>query len=99
MAAKKNIKKKTAKKVGGKKEIPLGTVTHFYTKIKVAIVRFKKPVKAGTEVRFEGRSTNFSQTIASIQYDHKPIVTAPKGKQVGIKVAKKVREGDHVFLP
>ena len=98
MATKKIIKKKTEKKVGVKKETPLGVVTHFYTKIKVAIVKFKKSVKAGTEVRFEGNSTKFSQKIVSIQYDHKPIATAPKGKQVGIKVIKKVREGDTIYL-
>lgn len=76
----------------------MGVVTHFYTKIKVAIVKFKKAVKVGAVIRFEGNKTNFSQTIGSLQYDHKPIAAAPKGKQVGLKVTKRVREGDGVYL-
>lgn len=87
--------KKTAKPV--KKEKPIGLVTHFYGKIKVAIIKFNKPVKTGTEVSIRGAHTDFSQKIASMQYDHKPISSAPKGKEVGVKVSKKVHEGDRVF--
>lgn len=91
--------KKTAKKnVSKKPEKPIGTVTHFYGHIKVAIIKFKQPVKPGAMLRFEGATTKFEDKIASMQYDHKPIKIAPKGKEVGIKVKKKVREGDEVFL-
>jgi len=81
------------------KEIkPIGEVTHFYGGLSVAIIKFAQPVKAGTTVRFEGHTTNFTQALNSMQYDHKEIDTAPKGKEVGIKVNDKVREGDKVFL-
>ncbi len=77
---------------------PIGVVTHFYNEIKVAIIKFKKPVKAGIKVNISGATTNFSQVLSSMQYDHKPIVVAPKGKEIGVKVGKRVREGDSVFL-
>ena len=77
---------------------PIGEVTHFYTAIKVAIVKFKKPVHAGTALRYKGATTDFAETAKSMQYDHKPVAVAPKGKQVGIKVGKRVREGDLVYL-
>ena len=95
------MKKKVAKKKIVKKakvEKPIGKITHFYGKIKVGIFKFKKPVKVGAEIAVRGATTDFSQTIASIQYDHKPIKSAPKGKEVGIKVKKKVHEGDLVYL-
>jgi len=98
-AKKRVIKKKAVKKikvVGPMK--PIGVVTHFYTAIKVAIVKFKQPVKAGVEVTFRGATTEFNQKLASMQYDHKPITTAPKGKEVELKVSKRVRQGDEVFL-
>jgi hypothetical protein len=38
------------------------------------------------------------QTLDSLQYDHKPIKLAPKGKLIGLKVKKRVRPGDLVFL-
>ncbi len=76
---------------------PVGVVTHFYRKIKVAIVRFKKPITVGATIAFRGHQTDFEHKIASMQLDYKEIKRAPKGKQVGIKVAKRVREGDEVF--
>lgn len=82
----------------GKQEKPIGEVTHYYGGIGVAIVKFNKPVKAGTALRFEGHTTDFIQTVSSMQYDHKEIDPAPKSKEVGIKVNDKVREGDKVFL-
>jgi len=85
------MKKKPAEK-------PVGVVTHFYGKIKVGIFKFKKPVKVGVEIVIRGATTDFKQAIASIQHDHKAIKLAPKGKEVGIKVKKKVHEGDQVFL-
>lgn len=93
-AAKKSAKK-AVKKV--KAEKPIGAVTHFYTHIKVAVIKFKTSFKAGGEVHFRGATTDFKQKLASIQYDHKPVASAKKGQGVGVKVAKRVREGDLVF--
>ena len=100
MPIKKKIiaKKKPKNTVETSKVKPIGVVTHFYGAIKVAIVRFKKAVKVGTTVNFSGATTNFSQKIVSLQYDHKPLTIAPKGKEIGVKVGKRVREGDEVFL-
>lgn len=96
MPAKKGIKKKTvAKKAVVIK--PIGTVTHFYGGIKVAIVKFSKPVRQGSAVGFRGATTDFVQKLESMQYDHKVVRLAPKGKQIGVKVKKRVREGDKVY--
>lgn len=80
-----------------KKEKPIGVVTHYYGGIEVAIIKFKKAVKVGTEIRFCGSSTDFSQKIKSMQYDHKDVGSAKKGQEVGIKVDEKVREGDEIY--
>lgn len=80
-----------------KKEKPIGIVTHYYDGIEVAIVKFKKAVKVGTEVRLCGSTTDFSQKIKSMQYEHKDIASAKKGQEVGIKVDEKVREGDEIY--
>ena len=76
---------------------PIGSVTHYYGHLSVAIVKFNKTVNVGAKVRFKGTTSDFEETIASIQYDHKPIDAAKKGQEVGIKVSNKVREGDEVF--
>ena len=100
MAKKKAPAKKSAKKLVVKMpkvEKPIGAVTHFYTHIKVAIVKFSQPVKAGARLRFQGATTKFEEVVKSMQYDHKPIAVAKKGQEVGIKVGKRVREGDKVY--
>ena len=88
-------KKASPKKA--KEPKPIGTVTHFYGHLEVAIVKFNKAVPVGTRVRFKGATTDFEETIGSMQYDHKPIESAAKGQEVGIKVEGKVRDGDEVF--
>ena len=76
----------------------VGVVTHFYTAIKVAIVKFKQPVKVGVTIAFRGATTDFKQKIVSMQFDHKPVTVAAKGKEIGMKVGKRVREGDEIFI-
>jgi putative protease len=97
---KKIIRKKSAKKVIGKifESKPIGEVTHYYGNIKVAIIKFKKPFKIGDAIRIKGATTDFEQIVNSIQYNHEPIKIAKKNQQVGVKVKKKVREGDIVYL-
>ena len=97
--AKKAVKKKNVGKVvmTTKPPKPIGVVTHFFNHIRVAIVKCKLPIKRGTEIRFKGATTDFSMSIQSMQYDHESITVTKKGQEVGIKVKKKVREGDMVY--
>jgi len=76
----------------------IGTVTHYYTHLGVAIIKFSAPVEVGQTVRIKGATTDFSEKIGSMQYDHKPVEKAKKGQEVGIKVGDRVREGDELFL-
>jgi putative protease len=76
----------------------IGTVTHFYTDISVGIIELEENLKVGDTVKFEGSTTDFEQEIKSMQYDHKDIEEAKKGREVGVKVEDKVREGDEVYL-
>jgi len=80
-----------------KEEKPIGEVTHFFGNIGVAIVKFSKPVEVGVKLRFHGATTDFSETVGSMQFDHKEVEKAKKGQEVGIKVKERVREGDQVF--
>ena len=77
---------------------PIGLVTHYYDKIGVAIVSLSKPLDVGSSIRFKGATTDFSQIIASMQLNYKEISKASKGKEIGLKVKERVREGDSLFL-
>ncbi len=90
-------KVKAGKSVRKAQDKPIGDVKHFYTGIKVAIVKFKLPVKAGSSVRFKGATTDFAQKLESMQFDHEPVRLAKKGKLIGVRVKKRVREGDSIY--
>jgi hypothetical protein len=96
---KKIIKKKAApkKKAPVKKIKPIGKVTHYYAHIKVAIVKFNTKVKAGAELYFNGATTDFKEAAKSMQFDHEPVKFAQPKKLIGIKLKKRVREGDLVY--
>jgi len=78
-------------------EKPIGEVTHFYKNIGVAVVKFNKTVSAGETVHFRGATTDFTQKLASMQFDHKDVDKAEKGKEIGLKVDERVRVGDEAF--
>lgn len=76
---------------------PIGVVTHYYGGIGVAIVKFNKTVKVGEKIHFKGATTDFDETIKSMQFNHADIAEAKKNQEVGIKTGDKVREGDEVY--
>ncbi|MFP3215570.1 MAG: translation elongation factor-like protein [Candidatus Micrarchaeota archaeon] len=76
---------------------PVGTVTHYYDKIGVAIVELSDKLKVGDTIAIEGKTTNFTQKVESIQIEHINVEEAGSGDSIGLKVDQKVREGDKVY--
>jgi len=81
-----------------KKEKPIGEVIHFFSNIKVAVIKLSAPLKVDDVIHIVGgENTDFEQPVKSMQVDHDKIEKAKKGDEVGLKVKKKVREGYKVF--
>ena len=78
--------------------IKVGSVIHYYSRLQVGIVRLVEDVKVGDKLQFIGGTTDFEQVLDDMQYDHEFVEEGKKGQDVGIKVVKKVRKGDEVFL-
>ena len=76
----------------------VGTVTHYYDKIEVAVIKLTAPLKVGDSVKFSGHDQEFNQTVSSMQLNHVDIKKAKKGADIAIKVDKKVKEKDKIFL-
>lgn len=76
----------------------VGKVTHYYSKIGVAIVQLASDLAAGDRISIEGAATNLQQAVDSMQVEHESVKTASRGSSVGIKVPDKVRPGDNVYL-
>jgi len=76
----------------------IGEVVHFFDKILVAIVKLTAPLKTGTEVKFKHGDNEFTQTIDSMEIEHKPITIAKKGDEIGVKIKQAVKEKTEVYL-
>jgi len=78
-------------------KIYVGKVSHFYPKISVAVVELEETLKKGDKISIEGKTTNFSQIVESMQIEHKDVEEGIKGQSIGLKVVERVREGDKVY--
>jgi len=76
----------------------VGKITHYYSKINVAIVELSANIKAGDKIHIKGRETDFEQTVSSMQIEHQNVEIAKKGEVIGLKVDQKIREGDEIYL-
>ena len=75
----------------------IGEISHYYSKIGVAIVKISGSLSIGDKIRVKGPTTNLDQTVTSMQIEHGNVDKAMAGQDVGLKVDGMVREGDIVY--
>lgn len=99
------VRSASVKKVSAKKKIirkpkiagnVIGAITHYFPKVRAAVIRLKAPLSLGDTVRFKGHTTDFKQNIVSMQIDHVVISEAKKGDEIGLLVNSRVRKHDVV---
>lgn len=79
------------------KLVEVGKIAHFFSKIDVAVVELTDSLSVGDRIRIQGPTTDFEQTVDSMQIEHANVKTATKGQSIGLKVKDKVREKDTVY--
>ncbi len=77
--------------------IEIGYVRHFFSKISVAAVELTLPLSVGDRILVKGPSTDFEQTVESMQIEGKSIPRAEGGQSIGLKVVQPVKEKDVVY--
>jgi hypothetical protein len=87
--------KAVAKKVP--KENIIGTVTHYFPKVRAGVIKLKAPLNIGDTVKIKGHTTDFTQAVTSMQIDHVSITQAKKGQEIGLLVDSRVRRNDTVY--
>jgi putative protease len=75
----------------------IGRVSHYFSKIGVAVIDLSDSLKVGETIRISGGETDFTQTVESLQSEHQDIKEAKTGDSIGIKVVQKVREDYKVY--
>jgi translation initiation factor IF-2 len=79
-------------------EKKVGVITHYFTKVGVGIINLTDgDLKVGDNIHVKGHTTDFNQTVESMQIEHQNVNEAKRGAQVGIKVKGHVREHDVVY--
>lgn len=79
-------------------EKPIGTVTHWYDKVGVAVIKLKNKLKKGDTIKVKKGAEEFEDTITSIQIDHADVDSAGKGDEAAVKLSRRAKDGADIFL-
>jgi putative protease len=75
----------------------IGQITHYFDHLGVAALDLTESLRVGDTIHILGHSTDFRQTVISLQIEHQPVDKANPGDDVGLKVIQKVHAHDKVF--
>jgi putative protease len=75
----------------------VGSVTHYFDRISVAVLELTETIKVGDTLHFLGHSSDFMQKVESLQIEHKAVNEAGPGQDVAMKVSQPVRPHTAVF--
>jgi len=75
----------------------VGEITHYFTRIGVAVVDVSGPLKVGDRIAIKGMTPNYEMTVDSMQVEGNNIEEANEGDDIGMKVDDRVRKGDIVY--
>jgi putative protease len=78
-------------------EKQIGTVTHYYSRLSVAVLNLTAEIHQGDEIHIRGRITDLQMKVDSLEIEHSQVESAAPGVEVALKVDDYVREGDIVF--
>jgi putative protease len=78
-------------------EEQIGRVTHYFGKIGVAAIEITDgTLSVGDTIHVKGHTSDFTQTVDSMQIDNAAVQQALPGQSIGIKVIEHAREHDVV---
>ncbi len=76
----------------------VGTVSHFYDKISVALIKLKHcDIVVGENITIEDKEIFLKQKINEMEIDGQSVIIARKGEEVGLKVNIPVKKGCNLF--
>jgi len=76
----------------------IGTVTHWYDKLGVAVIKLTGKLSKGDEIMVQKGTEEFEEKVESLQIDHKAVVSAKKGDDAAIKLSQRAKEGAAVYI-
>jgi len=79
-------------------EEEIGRISHYFSHIQVAAIEITSgSLCVGDTIHVKGHTSDFTQTVDSMQIEKESVEEATVGQSVGIKVAGHAREHDVVY--
>ena len=79
-------------------EKEIGKVVHFYDKAGVVVLKLTEDgLAVGDTVIFKKGEEQHTETIESMQVEHKNVQSVKKGEEVAVKVSAPAKEGTRVY--
>ena len=75
----------------------VGKITHYFSKIGVAVVELSGDVKEGDRIKVEGATTSFEQVLESMEIENEKVELARVEQSIGLKMKDKVRMHDNGY--
>ena len=86
------------KEDGTMAEEEIGKVTHWFGHIQVAAIEITSgTLRVGDTIHVKGHTSDFTQTVDSMQIENESVEEATAGQAIGIKVAEHARVHDTVY--
>jgi putative protease len=82
---------------GHRPEDAIGAVTHYFSHLGVAGVALRDELTIGDRIHVKGHTTDFIQSVDSMEVEHGKVEVAGPDDDVAIKMDDHVRENDLVF--
>ena len=78
-------------------EQEVGRVVDYFAKIGVAGIEMTGHLAVGDTIHIRGHTTDFQQTVDSMQIEHQNVQEAKPGDSIGIKAKDRCRAHDVVY--
>ncbi len=76
----------------------IGSVIKFFEKTSIAAVKLEfGDLAVGDTIRIKGNTTDFSQRIQLMEFDHQPVQKAARGHFAGVKLSQPAKPFDLVY--
>ncbi len=76
----------------------IGSVIRFFDKNSIAAVKLDfGDLAIGDTIHIKGITTDFTQKIDDLEFDHKPVQKAIRGQFTGIKLSQQAKPFDLVY--
>lgn len=75
----------------------IGTITHYYSRIGVAVLKIEDGLTVGDTIHITGRTTDFIQQVNSMEVEHRKMQAVGAAADVALKVDERVRVGDEIY--